>query len=93
MSQNIKYIKYSVNGIEFNDFEKMSLVSYVKKQINITNTVVEVLEETTTYNIHIHNTNVSTKGQMPPKKRTMRVYNGLYYNSISFAQFCEMVTR
>ena len=89
MSQNIKYTKYTVNGIEFGDLETTALVRYVKEQIDMTNNVVDVLQETTTYNIHNTKPVNLLKSQIPPKKRTMRVYNGVWYRSSSFEQFCK----
>jgi hypothetical protein len=93
MSKNIKYTKYIVNGIEFGDLQTAALASYVKEQIDITDNVVNVLQETTTYNVHNTKPVKLLKSQVPPKKRNMRVYNGLHYRSISFDQFYEMINR
>ena len=91
MSKNIKYTKYTVNGIEFGDLETTALVSYVKEQLEKTDNVVKVLQETTTYNIHNTKPVNLLKSQIPPKKRQMTVYDGHCYKSINLEQFCRIV--
>ena len=99
MSQNIKHIKYTVvsnqkgqkKEVRFSDLEIVALVKYVKEQIYTFDEVVRVRQEITTYNIHKTKTVNLLKSQKPPKVRKMRVYNGLYYNSIDFTQFCQIL--
>jgi len=101
MSQNIKHTKYTVEPspynhakkIEFSELEIPALLNYVKDKIDNFDEVVIVNQEVTTYNIHNTKTVNLLKSQQLPKIRKMRVYNGLYYNSISFSQFCKIVTR
>ena len=101
MSKNIKHIKYTVElspynsakKIEFSELEISALLNYVKDKIDNYDEVVRVNQEITTYNIHNTQTVNLLKSQQPPKTRKMRVYNGLHYNSIDFAQFYQIVTR